>query len=195
MDRRDTAEAETLYAVQQTLQGDASAFALVVSTYSRAMFSLARNYGRSTEDAEDDVQEIFLTAYRSLAKFDLSRRFSPWLFQIAVNHLRSARRKNVRRILRAEVVSTDQQALDEIAVDRTQRPEHEAIERIANEDVARALRSLPPKQRDAFVLRQMQGLSGSEAARILEIPEETLRTHLFRARKAIRKFVSDRGWS
>jgi RNA polymerase sigma-70 factor (ECF subfamily) len=194
MDSHDAHEAAVLLAIQKTLAGDSEAFRSVVEHHSRGLYSLARHYGRTAEDAEEDVQEIFLKAYQALARFDLSRRFTPWLFQIGVNHLRSARRRRVRRLTRAEVVNTDHQVLDEVVTDDSQAPEHEAIERVADEDVLRALDTLPRKWRDAFVLRQMENLSGQEAAQVLGVPEETVRTHLYRARQALQEHLKKRGW-
>lgn len=194
MEAADSDEAITLLAIQRTLSGDSSAFATVVNQHTGALYSLVRSYGKSAEDAEEDVQEIFLRAYRSLSSFDLSRRFKPWLFQIAVNHLRSVRRLRMRRQRHAEFVEMDGQALEEIAPDQSSPPDHAAIEQLADRDVARALDTLPRNWRDVFVLRQMQGLSGKEAAQVLGLPEETLRTYLFRARKALQKYLIKRGW-
>ena len=195
MESTDEEQASILLAVQRTLRGDAHAFSVIVQDYSGPLYSLARNCGRSLEDAEEDVQEIFLKVYRALSRFDLSRQFKPWVFQIAMNHLKSARRRRLRRLSRVEMVNTDHQVLEEVASDNSQPPDHLALERMADEDVMRALDSLPRTWRDAFVLRQMQGLSGKEAAQILEAPEETVRTHLFRARQELQKLMRSRGWS
>lgn len=194
MNRADDDEAQILLAVQSTLRGEPSAFSIVVHSYTDGLYRLARNYGRSAEDADEDVQEIFLRAYQSLSGFDISRRFRPWLYQIAVNHLKSARRKRVRRLSRAKVVVVDQQDLDAGTAGTYPDPEQEVLDALADEEVRRALDSLPGSLRDAFVLRQMQGMPGPEAARALGIPEPTLRTHLRRARAAIARFVSERGW-
>jgi RNA polymerase sigma-70 factor (ECF subfamily) len=158
------------------------------------MYGLARNFGSSTDDAADDVQEIFFRVYQSLAGFDISRRFEPWLYQIALNHLRSVRRKRTRRLSRAEIVSTDQQVLDETIRGSAPGPEEEMLQAMADEDVRKALDSLPQQWREVFVLRQMQDLSGPETSRALGIPEATVRTYLHRARKSILKFVAERGW-
>lgn len=194
MEAADSDEAITLLAIQRTLGGDSSAFSTVVNQYTGALYSLVRSYGKSAEDAEEDVQEIFLRAYRSLSSFDLSRRFKPWLFQIALNHLRSVRRLRLRRQSHAEFVEMDGQTIEEITPDQSSPPDHTVIERLADRDVARALDTLPKNWRDVFILRQMQGLSGKEAAQILGLPEETLRTYLFRARKALQKYLIKRGW-
>ena len=89
-------DAEDLLAVQRALSGEPRAFETVVRRYSRSLYSLALRMLEDPHDAEEAVQEIFFLAFRKLGGFQIHRRFHPWLYTIALNHLRSALRKRRR---------------------------------------------------------------------------------------------------
>ena len=92
--QRPEADDETdLEAIRRVREGDGNAFSMIVSRYAPVFYSLAfRQIGRDQEAASEAVQEIFLKAYRALPSFDVQRRFFPWLYTIALNHLRSLKR-------------------------------------------------------------------------------------------------------
>jgi RNA polymerase sigma-70 factor (ECF subfamily) len=174
-----SADAEDLEAVQETLLGNPDAFGLIVERYTPVVFSLAYRFLGSVEEAEDAVQEIFLRAYRSLARFKLSSRFFTWLYTIALNWLRSrARRLGRRRRTTSELpdphLMVASAGADPVAIalaGETDRLIQDAIER------------LRPTYREVFVLHHVQELQVREIAEILRVPEGTVKTRLFRARK------------
>jgi RNA polymerase sigma-70 factor (ECF subfamily) len=183
-------EADDLLAVQQTLQGDRNAFGAIVERYTPLMYSLAyRLLGRG-EDAEEAVQEIFLNAFRGLGRFRLGNRFHPWLYTIALNHLRTvARRRRRRRAMRIIPLAGEAQASRE-------EPPGAALEREAGEKLAqRALAELPPLYREVFLLREVEGLPVRDAAEALGIPEGTVKVRLRRAKQELVRRLADSGWS
>lgn len=168
-------------AVCAARDGDPSAFEAIVERYSGPLYTLALRTLGDREDAEDAVQEIFLKAYASLHRFDCSRRLYPWLYTIGLNYLRSLRRR-ISGPRRAEPLPVSEELLP--AADGPS-PEETALRNETRNLVTRALDTLTGPQRRVFTLRHLQGLSTSETARLLSMPENTVKTHLRRARERL----------
>ena len=85
-----TERADELAAIGEVLRGNKDAFRLIVDRYKGLIVRLSLSFLGNREEAEEAAQEIFLRAYRSLHRFSLDKKLLPWLYSIAVNHLRSA---------------------------------------------------------------------------------------------------------
>jgi RNA polymerase sigma-70 factor (ECF subfamily) len=191
--RHKNTDAQDLWAVQATLNGDHRAFEEIVKRYTPLLYSLSyRLLGRG-EEAEDAVQEILEKAFTALPRFKITQRFFPWLYTIGLNHLRSMERRRRRRS-RLMGSGVDPQRVFEFVPSGQGNPERlselEEGERLAQE----ALDSLRTEQRQVFVLRQIQDLSVQEVSEVLRIPQGTVKTHLHRARKHMIDFLTSRGW-
>lgn len=174
--------------------GDSSAFDELVRRYTPLAYSLAyRLLGGDRETAEEAVQEIFLKVYRSIASFDPKRRFFTWFYTVALNHLRSARRR-VRSHPEEHPVSLEDHAGVPAAQSTSPLPEEQALAREGERLAQEALMKLPARYREVFLLRHVEGLSGREAAEVLELPEATVRTHLYRAREELRRMLTEMQW-
>ncbi len=180
-------------AIEQIRSNNPDAFSGIVSRYAPMLYSLAfRMLGADEDTAREVVQEIFLKIYRALPSFDCQKRFFPWLYTIALNHLRSLKRVKHSRRSRV-VVPLDAVAGGEIT-DGGLRPEDLAVAREGERLAQRALESLPGQLREVFLLRHVEGLSSAEVAEILGVPESTVRTWLFRARTRLKAQLLDSGW-
>ncbi len=180
--------AEILAAVQETLNGDTSAFRTVVDRYTPLLFSLSLRMLGGREDAEEAVQEIFLKVYSSLRSFKLEKRFLPWIYTIALNHLRSSFKKRSRR-RRVETVLPHED-LAALAGDREpDAPERRLFLAHAEAVAERALLRIRHEYRAVFVLRAMEGLSVAEIADIMGIPEGTVKTFFRRARQNLAAII------
>jgi RNA polymerase sigma-70 factor (ECF subfamily) len=184
-DRRD------IDCIQTTLEDDNNAFQDIVVRYTPLFYALSADIlGFSDrEQIEDIVQEIFIRIYHSLDRFNQQQRFFPWAYTIALNHLRGIRRKKKQKI---EVSYRDE--LLQSQGHRSLDPSDIAISHEAESAVKNALASLKRVYREVFVLRIMQGVSVSETAEILHMPEGTVKTHLFRAKKQLRKKLELEQW-
>jgi RNA polymerase sigma-70 factor (ECF subfamily) len=185
-------DAEDLWAVQATLNGNPQAFEAIIRRYTPLLYSLAYRLLDHGEEAEDAVQEILERAFRNLPRFRINQRFFPWLYTIGLNHLRSMKRRRRRRS-RLKTLAETKRVLESVASEQAnpvQRSELREGELLAQQ----ALDSLRVAYREVFVLRQIQGLSVQEVAEILRIPEGTVKTYLHRARKEMIDFLSRRGW-
>ena len=163
------------------LAGRTEAFEPLVTPHRGPLLALASRLTRNREEALDVVQEALLRAYRSLASFDPSRSFRNWLFQIAANEARDRYRERAR-----------EQAAFPAVAERTPAaadPEagHDRAELRAG--VMRAMASLSPREREVFVLRDLEGLDIRETSRVLGCSSLAVRAHLSKARKKLREVI------
>jgi RNA polymerase sigma-70 factor (ECF subfamily) len=189
---RQFEDARDLLAIQETLRGNRRAFDEVVLRYTPLLYSLAYRLLGAREEAEEAVQEIFLRVYRNLSRFRLGRRFHPWLYTIALNYLRTQRRRTLRR----QSLGTRplEEALDVPAAVQPDSDPAAAAERAEAERLAQAaLERLPPRYREVFVLRQIEGLAVRDVAEILDLPEGTVKTFLHRGRELLVAQLAEEG--
>lgn len=170
--------------IEACRRGDPVALRRFVITYERPVFAfLSRSLGAGPH-VEDLAQEVFLRAYRALHRFDPAgpARLSTWLLTIARSVAMDARKRRRPKAvpLREATVPVDPATPE---TERRRREIARAFERAAAE--------LSPDQRDAFVLAQFHGLSMAEIAEMLGIPENTVRTRLFRARRRLRTLLHE----
>ncbi|MGF1607793.1 MAG: RNA polymerase sigma factor [Kiloniellales bacterium] len=190
-------EAELIAAARD---GDGAAFEVIMRSNNRLLFRTARSILKDDSEAEDVVQETYVRAYAHLGRFAQSSRLSTWLVRIAVNEsLGRLRRRMPARGLDgplddlAESRMTDDQVLP---LGLAARPAYADPEsRAARDEIRRlleqAIDALPQAQRAVFVLRAVEEFSVAETALCLGIPQETVKTRFHRARRALRRLLSD----
>lgn len=145
-----------------------------------------RALGGTPQDVEDLTQETFLVARRKLEGFD-GRNEAAWLFAIARNVVRDHRRK---RWFRTFFSRTTEASLDSLA-SRDDDPE-KRLERAQDRRIAeRAIDKLTEKRRVPFVLFELEGYSGEEIGKLLDVPVATVWTRLHHARRDFAAFVAE----
>jgi RNA polymerase sigma-70 factor, ECF subfamily len=171
--------------------GDREAFVLLMRRYNRRLFRLARATLGDATEAEDAVQDAYLDAYRAMGGFRGASSLSTWLCRLVLNQCLARQRRTHRRENVVPIVSSeshrssvdgvvDDAELPERAYDRSQ------MRRVLEQKVA----ELPEIFRVAFVLRSVEELSVQEAALILGIPEDTVRSRHFRAKGLLRESLA-----
>jgi RNA polymerase sigma-70 factor (ECF subfamily) len=173
--------------IRLCLDGKREAFDALVARHYRGIYNLMYRMLGNAEDASELTQETFLRAYTRLHTFNPARSFLAWIRRIATNlgidHLRRRGTPDL---------SLDQQweAGIQHADNRTSRSPAEILE--MTEDSRRvlaAVQRLPAKQRAVLVLRHVEGMKIEEIARTLRIPTGTVKTLIFRGRRAVREMV------
>jgi len=160
--------------------GDPLAFRAFVVRYERLVFAiLSRMLGRGPL-VEDLAQETFIRAFRAFPRFDLDARAraSTWLVTIATRLALSERRKEATHKTFAD---------DEIDAVDHRAPEARAEQRELGQAIEAAAAELSPEQRAVFILAELHGYPLAEIATMVEIPEATVKTRLFRARAKMRE--------
>ena len=184
-----SAEGDDAALVARILAGDAGAFEQLMRCHNTALFRAARAIVRHDADAEEVLQEAYLSAYRHLGHFRGQARLSTWLTRIVINQalgrLRSRRRDNVV-FLEEREGSAD--APQEPTMDERQRdsPEAAAMRAEMRRLLERKIDALPLAFRTTFVLREVEEMTIEEVAECLDVPAATVRTRVFRARALLR---------
>ncbi len=162
-------------------QGDLVAFGSLVDLYQPRVYRTARGMLGSDSDACDAVQEVFIKAYRSISGFDESRDIAPWLYKITANVCRDI----ARATLRHRGAHVDGESL----ISTSLGPFESATKHEQQDLVRRALVRLPYKERAAITLRDLEGLSTREVARILGTTEATVRSQVSSGRARLRQSI------
>jgi RNA polymerase sigma-70 factor, ECF subfamily len=165
---------------------DRTEFEQVVVEYADRLYSIALRITASPPDAEDAVQEAFISAYRHLRQFRGEASPRTWLYRITVNAaLARLRDRGPQEYL------DDASERAEQAAEWTQRAQDQAVAGELRDELERALGMLAPDLRAAVILRDVEGLSTREAAQVLDIGEPALKTRLHRARVLLRQALAD----
>jgi RNA polymerase sigma-70 factor (ECF subfamily) len=167
--------------------GDQDGFTRLVTRYEGKIYNLAYRMLGNREEAEDITQETFLHTFRALGSFRLEERFSPWIYKIASNLCldRLRKLKHSAGSLDAPLGPDGDMPLQ--VADWSSAPDRLCEESEVRADTQEAISSLPPKYKVVVVLRHMHDLSYDEIARILGVPQGTVKTRLFRAREILRR--------
>lgn len=170
--------------VRRARAGDTRAFGELVTIYMQRCYYAALGLVGTPQDAEDLSQEAFVRAFRARARLDPERPFYPWLYQIlrrlCFNFTRDNRTRR-RKMERAGGWLVDD-ARSRAAIDGPERASERAELRGRLEA---AIEKLPPPQREAFVLKEFQGLKYREIAELLEVPIGTVMSRLYAARQKL----------
>jgi len=176
--------------VERAKSGDQSAFRAIMEQHNRRLYRVARAVMKDDAEAEDVVQETYLSAFSNLSKFRGDSSLATWLTRIALNEALGRRRKQ-RATVTLESVETAQETSAQIVQFPTMNtetdPERSAAQREIRKLLERALDALPEPFRLVFVMRDVEEMSIEETASHLGIRPETVKTRLHRARRLLRQ--------
>ena len=173
--------------VERAQQGDKHAFELLVSKYQRKLGRLLSRFIRDPGEVEDVTQEAFIKAYRALGSFRGESAFYTWLYRIGVN---TAKNYLVSTGRRAPTI-TNYDAEEAESFDDGEQlrdlntPENVLMGKQIARTVNQSMDRLPEELRAAITLREIDGMSYEEIAKIMDCPIGTVRSRIFRAREAI----------
>ena len=181
--------------LRRFLGGDRDAFRILVQRYHTVLVQIARYYVNSTATAEDVAQDTWIAVLRGAERFEGRASFKTWLFRIVANRARSTGTREKRQI---PVDPTDPVAGDRFNAEGMWKEPPPSFADLladteANAELAATVRAvianLPDIQRSVVTLRDVEGLSTSEVATLLDLSEANARVVLHRARSHIRETV------
>ena len=161
--------------IREVLQGRTEAFARLVDHYKQPVFNLAYRMTGSRQDAEDLSQETFLKAFLGLKRFDLQRRFFPWLFTIAVNTVRNHLKKTA-----SNPTAPSAAGMPDLLSGSAGNPEKRLTDKQQRIQISDALQQLPIEQREAVVLRYYQDLAFDDIAVVCDVTLSTAKMRVYR---------------
>lgn len=180
--------------IEQCRKGDVSAFEHLISLYDKKVYNIALRMLGNKDDASELAQEVFIRIFKSIKKFRGESLLSTWVYRITTNmcldELR--RRKKASFVYIDEGVSFNDSEL-ELQLPTDAPGPQETVERIELKTaIEKALHILSEEQRMVIVLRDIQGFSYKEIARILRIPSGTVKSRVSRARTALKKVLQEK---
>lgn len=168
--------------IELVKKGDQAAFRTLVEEYRQKAFSMAFRILCDEEEARDIVQDSFIKIWQKIGTYDMSMKFSTWLYKIvantAIDRMRQIRRHNHVNLDKAIV------KIDHLNIENMQKEAD-------NKETARLIRwladGLPEKQQIVFIMRDLEGIDSPEVRKILNMSENSVKSNLYHARAAIRE--------
>ena len=168
--------------IDEVLAGKTESFATLVKRYQNRVYSLGLRFLRNAEDARDFAQEVFVKVFEKLFSFRGEAKFSTWLMKVAYYHGISVQRS------RREAQSL---AEDYELPGRERGPEELHARKAASAALKEALRLLPERYRLCIDLFFSFGMTYEEVSRVTDIPVGTVKSHVFRAKQALRQALKN----
>ena len=173
--------------IEKAANGDMEAFKAIYDSAASYVYTVSLKVTYNREDAEEVTQDVFVSLYKNIGKFQFRSSFKTWLYRITLNRSINKwkqRKRHLSRTVEYEGEKHDiYQAKDEKGNDKK-----EYNERVVEE----LLKVLPSDQRSCVVLRNVQGLSYKEISETLKINLNTVRTRLKRARERLVEYVKSK---
>ncbi len=176
--------------IEQFQNGNTAVFDTLFTRYQKRTFRLVQRFVPNHEDALDITQDAFIRAYQGLSNFKSQCQFYSWLYRITVNLCIDFLRKKSR----SEVMVYESEDSDELPMAnfpdlRSVSPAKAAENKELRTQIRKAIRQLPPKQRQIFILRHWDGLSLKDIATVVGRSDGTVKAHLFHAHRNLRKHL------
>jgi len=174
--------------VRCALAREPNAFRAIIKTHNQLLYRIARGVVRNDAEAEDIVQEAYVSAFAHLDAFRGDSSLATWLSRIVINEALGRLRKGKRMVAMPE---NPEAQIIRFPLNPSDDPERTMAQRQILALVERATDSLPDVYRTVFVARVIEGLSIEETADLLGVKPETVKTRLHRARALVRKALDD----
>jgi RNA polymerase sigma-70 factor (ECF subfamily) len=171
----------------KTASQNIETFERFVNTHKKRIYSIAYQILGNREDAIDVSQEVFIKVYKSLGRYDLSENACFWLYRMTVNASIDYRRKNAR--FQHNSIDNETEVAQEEFIFSAPNP----CDIVEKEEFRRIIRSLvdklPESQRIVLTLRDLEGFSSEEVAKILKCSQTTVRWHLHKGRRKLKEMI------
>lgn len=177
--------------VRDFRKGDQLAFEELLSRYSNKVFSLASRLTRNNEDAEEVLQDVFVTVHRKIAGFEGKSSFSSWLYRVTVNAaFMKLRKRRQDQAVPLEDIVQNSTPIAALRSPETAYVDSQTIRQEMLEALEAAIKKLPDDYRPVFVLRDVDGLTSREVGRILNLTVPAVKSRLHRSRLMLRRRLS-----
>ena len=188
MKTQDYSDDQLMAMVKQT--GDHAAFKLLLKRYQKPLFGYMWRFTGDRHAAEDLLQETYMRIYQARTKFNEKFSFSGWAYRIATNACLDMRKKKSH--------AAEKTAGEEIITRHPSphaAPEDEMLHNARNSEILQLLAELPEKFRAVLLLKHYEDLSIKAIAAVLDIPEGTVKSRLYKGIKQLTELAEKRGLS
>jgi RNA polymerase sigma-70 factor (ECF subfamily) len=179
--------------IEKVKKGETKYFAEIINKYKKVVFGHAYNFLRNKEEAEDASQEIFVSIFNNLKKFRGDAKISTWIYRITVNTCKN-RLKQLQRLrgrMTEEIYEPGAEEKPSLVDRIKEKEEKEPDKSFASDEIKntvyKRIDELTPEQRQVITMRDVDGLSYDDMARVLKISVSAVKSKLFRARENLRE--------
>lgn len=174
--------------IERAVKGDGAAFSELMAAHEKRMYAVAFRLCGNHEDAQDCLQDSMIRVYKAISSFKGQSSFATWLYRITTNTcLDELRRRKTRQSTSLDgLLDTGWSPSDELDT-----PERHALMSEKRREIERAIADLPDDMRAAIVLRDIQGFSYEEIARILDANVGTVKSRISRGRERLREKLKE----
>jgi RNA polymerase sigma-70 factor (ECF subfamily) len=178
-------QAEERRIIQKILKGDSKSFEFILEKYKKLVFHIAFRMINNVEDAEDIAQEVFLKVHKNLSNFRFESKFSTWIAKIThnscINYLQKKKVQLIDDLNEPEGINIHQNSDDS--------PYHSTESLDTSKRIQDEISKLPPRYRTILILYHSEGMSYQDIGEVMQLPEGTVKSYLFRARRYLKKAI------
>ncbi len=174
--------------LELALGGDGSCFGELVQRWEQKIYGFIRRYVGNSEEARDLTQDTFTKAYQNLDRLSDPRRFSSWLYKIALNECRML----FRRQKGTFNVPLDEGGRELARVDRNEAEQEKGLQiKESVVQLRRAFTKLPKEQREVILMKEFQDLKFNEISEILDVPLSTAKSRMYLGLKMLKRIMEE----
>lgn len=170
------------FLIKEILSGNTALYAKLVIPYKKRIQALGQGFFHNESDVEDFLQDVLIKAFMNLSSFKGESLFSTWLLRIA--YTTALNSKNRRKVYESI-------ANEDILISSTDSPEEAQIKKLTIEAVREAVKKLPDRYSECLDMYFFHDLSYEQIADLTELPVNTIKSHIFRAKKILRSKLKD----
>lgn len=189
MDHNNGSKTSDRYLLEKVLDGDHSAFSIIIRNTERLVAQIVFKMISNTEDRKDISQDIYLKTFKNLKQFKFQSKLSTWIGQIAYNTCLNYLEKKKMVLLDYNFSDeTQEEVLEKLAqqINSDNETEKQIFQKELSEILTTEIEKLPPIYKVILNLYHQEELSYSEISQITQLPEGTVKNYLFRARKTLK---------
>lgn len=177
--------------IKRALDGHSKAFDILYNRYYNQVYAYCSRLLRGKHEVDDAVQQVFLEAWRSMGRFEGRSLFSTWLTKIAIHTCLSFHRKSGKIILATQDSDKSYEQVNRsLWGDTKSTPDQQVFNNERKTIINKLLKRMTNKKKVVFMMSDMQGMTAPEISSILKIPDATVRTRLFHARKEFAGWIN-----
>lgn len=167
--------------------GNYTVFKEIIDLFKNRVFGMAYKFTNNYDEAQDLSQEIFLKIYKEIGGFRFESKLSTWIYRISINTCLDWKRKNSKvKILSTNVLNDDDETIDIDIKDDGPLPDELFIRSESQREVHELLYGLPDKYKAVIIMYHFNNMSYQDISTALDIPERTVETRLYRARRLLK---------
>ncbi|KNF07499.1 RNA polymerase factor sigma-70 RpoD [Gottschalkia purinilytica] len=178
--------------IKEIQNGNYSEFSQIVDLYKNKVFGMAYKFTNDYDEAQDLSQEVFLKIYKQIKNFRFESKLSTWIYRICMNTCIDWKRKKekIKSINFSNMTSEENKDQQIEIKDESLLPEDKIVANEKSQEIHNLIYSLPDKYKTVITMYHFNEMSYEDIAEVLNVPQRTIETRLYRARRILKEKLS-----